>query len=423
MRLNEITDRVKVILKVVLLNTYETGGAARACYRLFRGLQDTDTNVSMLVRGAGQSPEVISAGTRCGGFMRALLEELPLHSYSSRQLHNFSSARVPGRGVGEAARLSPDIVHLHWIPQGFVHIESLKKLGCPIVWTLHDSWPFTGGCHLPGECTRYENECGACPVLGSTKNNDLSRRVWQRKRRSYPVDHLTVVAPSRWMEAKAKASSLLKNCTFVVIPNGVDVRIHRPGDQTSAREELGLPRNKRVILCGARHVLSDRNKGFDLLSAAVGKLSPELLAGSALVVFGDSRQPPLPSLGIEVVNRGEISDEKMVAALYRAADVMAVPSREENLPSMISEAMACGLPCVAFDVGGIGDQVRHRITGCLVPPHDVDALAAEISWLLVNAEARKLLAHNAREHAMANYSLERVARQHLALYQGLVRPL
>ena len=178
--------------------------------------------------------------------MRALFEELPLHSYSSRQLHNFSSARVPGRGVGEAARLSPDIVHLHWIPQGFVHIESLKKLGCPIVWTLHDSWPFTGGCHLPGECTRYENECGACPVLGSTKNNDLSRRVWQRKRRSYPVDHLTVVAPSRWMEAKAKASSLLKNCTFVVIPNGVDVRIHRPGDQTSAREELGLPAQQTV---------------------------------------------------------------------------------------------------------------------------------------------------------------------------------
>lgn len=407
-------------LRVVLLNTYETGGAARACSRLFHGLKSADADVCMIVRGDARSSGVISAGSSQGGFLRALLDGLPLHGYPNRQPHNFSPAWIPGRGLSEATRLAPDIVHLHWIPQGFVQIESLENPGYPVVWTLHDSWPFTGGCHLPGNCQKYMEECGACPVLGSTAPQDLSHRVWQRKHQNYSVDRMTFIAPSHWMAARAKTSSLLRGCAVEVIPNGIDITQYAPGDRSAARDKLGLPRNRRLILFGAHHGFSDRNKGFDLLCAAIGGLPPDLRACSTLVLFGESGQTHLPSLDVEIVNRGEIGDEAIVAALYRAADLLVVSSREENLPNMVSEAMACGLPCVAFDVGGIADQILPRVTGCLAPALDTRALSAEIAWLLENAESRSALSQRAREHAMTNFSLDRVARQHLALYQRLV---
>lgn len=407
-------------MKVVFLNTYESGGAARASYRLFKGLKSADADVCMIVRGDARSSGVISAGSSQGGFLRALLDGLPLHGYPNRQPHNFSPAWIPGRGLSEATRLAPDIVHLHWIPQGFVQIESLENPGYPVVWTLHDSWPFTGGCHLPGNCQKYMEECGACPVLGSTAKKDLSHRVWQRKHQNYSVDRMTFIAPSHWMAARAKASSLLRGCTVEVIPNGIDITQYAPGDWCAARDKLGLPRNRRLILFGARHALSDRNKGIDELCTALGQLPAELRDQSTLVLFGETTRAPLPAFGMEVINRGEIKDEAEIVELYRAADLLVVSSREENLPNMVSEAMACGLPCVAFDVGGIADQILPRITGCLAPALDTRALSAEIAWLLENAESRSALSQRAREHAMTNFSLDRVARRHLALYHRLV---
>jgi glycosyltransferase involved in cell wall biosynthesis len=412
-------------MKPLLINTFEqTGGAAKAAYRLLCGLRREGVLAQMLVRGkTGRDAEVVKCEPDWLGWCKGWFDILPVKRYPRRQPDNFNPGLVPDRLKASISELAPDLLHLHWVSYGFLRIETLAALGLPIVWTLHDAWPFSGGCHLPGGCRKYELECGACPVLGSAELEDLSRRVWERKQRSYCYARMTFVAPSRWMAERARASGLLRERVVEVIPNGIDVEKYAPGDSLAARDRLGLPRKRRLILFGARHALSDRNKGFAELCTALGQLPPQLRSQSTLVLFGETACTPLPTLGMEIVNRGEIKDEADIVELYRAADLLVVPSREENLPNMISEAMACGLPCAAFDVGGIADQILHRETGCLAPALDASALAAEIAWLLENAGPQTVLARNARLHAVASFSLERVVPQYLKLYRRLVGPV
>lgn len=409
-------------MKICLLNTYDqTGGAARAAYRLLCGLRQEGVQAKILVRDRiSHDADVIKCEPDWLGWCKGWLDILPTKRYPRRQRDNFSPALVQDRIGMTITRLKPDLLHLHWLSYGFLQIETLQKLDLPIVWTLHDSWPFTGGCHLPGSCRKYEGECGACPVLGSSKQDDLSRRVWRRKRLGYPAGRMVFVAPSRWMAGRARASSLLQDCTVEVIPNGIDVTHYCPGDSLAARDQLGLPRGRNVILFGAHHALSDRNKGFDLLCAALQQLPASLRTRSILVLFGERTATILPDTGIETVNCGEIANEETIVTLYRAADLLAVPSRQENLPNMISEAMACGTPCVAFDVGGVGDQISPRETGCLATPFEVGSFAAEVAWLCEDSDNRHNLAENARRHAVAHLALERVARQHLELYRRII---
>ncbi len=409
-------------MRVCLLNTYDRqGGAARACLRLYQGLRGAGADATLLVREKSDGDAAVRAvGGVIAGRVRDLLDYLPLKLYPHRQPHNFSRARMPSRVCAEVIRLSPDIVHLHWIPQGLVSIEALAGFRAPIVWTLHDSWPFTGGCHLPGECRRFEERCGSCPVLGSDRQADLSLSVWERKRRCYPLKRMTIVAPSRWMADRVQASSLLRDCPVEVISNGVDIKMYSPGDRAAARNALGLPQDRNIILFGAKNAYTDHNKGFDLLCSALEQFSPDMKARTTLVAFGDSPRNRRSLPEFDVIERGVIDDEATLVALYRSANLLALPSRQENLPNVTSEAMACGLPCVAFTVGGVPEQIRHRENSCLVEAFDTDAFAAEIATLLQNEELCRTMALRAMRDAELNYSVELVVKQHLELYRRIV---
>ena len=408
-------------MKAVLLNTYETGGAARACFRLFQGLKSAGADASMIVRSDSHFPGAISASSNRGGFLRALFDGIPLHRYRGRQLHNFSPAWMPGRGIKEANRLFPDLVHLHWIVQGFVTIESLTSITCPVVWTLHDSWPFTGGCHLPGNCRRYEQECGQCPVLGSNCENDLSRRIWRRKHETWKNLSLTIVCPSKWLAERAGVSSLFRGRRIVVIPNGIDTMRYSPGDKLAARRRLGLPENPAILLYGANFAISDRNKGLDLLLDALRLIDAKQLQDTELVVFGEDTDTTITGGRLHIRNMGTIYDEEQLVLLYRAADILVVPSRQENLPNMVMEAMACGTPCVAFSVGGIPELVNHGEMGYLAVPYDVEDFSRGILLLLENEEIRRHMSLSARRWVEANDSIDRIAGWHLDLYRELVR--
>jgi glycosyltransferase involved in cell wall biosynthesis len=348
------------------------------------------------------------------------MDGLPLHSYPQRQLHNFSPDWVPGKAVKETIRRQPHVVNLHWVVQGFVHIDALSALNCPIVWTLHDSWPFTGGCHLPGACRRYEQSCGHCPVLGSHVENDWSRRIWQRKQASWKDLSLTVVAPSRWLADRARASSLFAHRRIEVIPNGIDTALYSPGDSQAARRALGLPENRRLLLFGANHSLSDANKGFDLLRTALNSLGEDQRQDTELVIFGETSDRPIPDCGLPVRNLGPIADEDRIVLLYRSADLFVSPSRQENLPNMVLEAMACGTPCVAFKVGGMTDMIDHQHNGYLGQPYDTDDLARGIAWVLKEKVCHGELSRNARRKAEAEFDMKRVTACYKALYEELV---
>ncbi len=406
-------------MKVCLLNTYErVGGAARACRRLYEGLLSSGVDANLLVRGR-ETPGVPVAvsGSNCGGWLRAMLDELLLYRYPSRQKHNFSAAVTPAGAIKRAIQFNPDVLHLHWVPQGFIRVEDLQRITVPLVWTLHDSWPFTGGCHLPGDCTRYQEKCGTCPVLGSGMQKDLSSKVWTRKKKNYPLNRMTIVSPSCWMADKVRSSSLLGCCAVEVIPNALDTSVYSPGSKHAARNTLGLPGDKSIILFGAKSALTDPNKGADFFWQAMQGLSGNLSRKYAIVVFGEDTDRFSAPAGLNVINMGVVTDESKIVELYRAADVLVVTSRQENHPNMIAEAMSCGLPCVAFGVGGIPEQISHHKNGRLIEPFDIAAMSSELTGLLSSDDQCKGLALQAREEAVKCYSFENVVPQHIALYK------
>lgn len=409
-------------MKPLLLNTFDqTGGAAKAAYRLLCSLRP-QVAARMLVRHKScADPDVIKAEPEWFGWGKGWLDILPLKAYPGRCPSTFTPAWVPDRLGHWVERLAPDLLHLHWVSDGFLRLETLRDIALPVVWTMHDSWPFTGGCHLPGACMAYQGCCGACPLLASKTPEDLSRRIWTRKQNSYVLERFTFVAPSHWLAGQARQSSLLGQAAIEVIPNGVDTRLYAPGNSLEARARLGLPEDRHLLLFGARHALSDHNKGADLLWQVLGRLPEEQRRKSSLLVVGEEACPESLPVDIDLIDCGVVEEESKMVDLYRAADLYVMTSRQENLPNMVTEAMSCGLPCAAFAVGGIPEQVRHRRTGCLADAYDADALSAEIVWLLTHKTERDALGGRARQRVQEHFALERVAEQYISLYDRALR--
>jgi glycosyltransferase involved in cell wall biosynthesis len=281
-------------------------------------------------------------------------------------------------------------------------------------------WPFTGGCHYPSDCERYKRSCGECPQLGSKSENDLSRWTWRRKARLWKNLELTFVAPSRWMKTRIQHSSLFRNKTVEVIPNGIDTNRFRPLDRKMARSCLNFPKKKHLILFGALNATSDRRKGFQYLTPCLQQLSQTKTSSEAeLIVFGASKPTNPPDFGFKTTYMGRLQDEISISMVYAACDVFIAPSLEDNLPNTVMEAMACGTPCVAFNIGGIPEMVDHLKNGYLAAPRDPDDLARGISWVLEDKNRRISLGKEAREKVEKEYDLSRVAMQMASLYESV----
>ncbi len=412
-------------MKVLLINSDDgTGGAARAAIRQLRGLRSLNVDTSLLVQKKHTDLEsVIGPQPMLGywqGELRPHLDALPVCLYPSRTGALFSPAALPGGMVRNVDALSPDIVHLHWICNGLVRLESLLKLKRPLVWTLHDSWAFTGGCHLPGECRRYQQTCGACPVLGSMRESDLSRKVWQRKKKIFAGLNLNIVTPSRWLADCANSSSLLKNKKIVVIHNGLDTEKFRPLNKRDARNILGLPQDVPLVLyCGTQATV-DQNKGADLLLAALGSQAVRECKRFELVVFGTMASLGFEKLGVTTHYLGRMNDEVSIRIVYASADLLVLPSRSESLSYVVMESMACGTPCVSFDVGGVSDLIDHMFSGYLATPLDTHDLATGIVQLLDNRLLLKAMAERSRNKIVLGFDQETVASRYLDLYHSLI---
>jgi glycosyltransferase involved in cell wall biosynthesis len=332
----------------------------------------------------------------------------------------FSSAWLPDQLHSRLVQLQPDIVNLHWVNNGLMRLETLRRLDYPIVWTLHDMWSFTGGCHYTGGCNRYNEMCGQCPQLGSHSESDLSRRVWLRKASAWKYLRLQIVTPSSWMADCARASALFRERTIETIPYGLDIDIFKPLDRGFARHALNLPNDKLIILFGADSGTADSRKGFDLLSTALNylardeKLRPQIL----LAVFGRSLDGSGKTEGFETRYMGKLQDDASLALLYSAADVFVAPSREDNLPNTILEAMACGTPCAAFCIGGMPDMIVPGETGYLAAAFDPEDLARGIRQLLISLDKVGLRMRN-RNHATEKFGLMLQAERYQDLYQTM----
>ncbi|MEH2284448.1 MAG: glycosyltransferase family 4 protein [Nostoc sp.] len=413
-------------MKILHISTHDiSGGAARAAYRLHTGLQDIGLQSQMLVQEKYSADKtVIAPKIRLfQGIAKAKLtiESLPLKLYRQKKSTPFFTQWLPDRVISKVSQINPDIINLHWISGGFMQIETFPKLKRPLVWTLHDMWGFSGGCHVTGECDRYKVSCGACPQLNSGNEWDLSRWVWQRKVKAWKNLNLTLVSPSSWLAQCARSSSLFQNLRIEVIPHGLDIQKYRPINQHFAREALNLPQDKKLILFGAIEATSDRNKGFHLLQPALQELSKSGWKDDLeVVIFGASQPENPPDLCFKTHYLGHLHDAISLATVYSAADVMLVPSLQESFGQTASESFACGTPVVAFNSTGLKDIVDHQQNGYLAKPYEVEDFAKGITWVLENEQRLQKLSFYARDKAEQEFTLELQARRYSALFQEIL---
>jgi len=415
-------------MRVTLLNTYDiVGGAAIAAYRLHNALRMHCVNSTMIVqRKIGHGQNVYGAASSVGkamGLIRPYWDSLPNRFYKQRGQTLFSVGTTGAPDLlSRVAITSPDIVHLHWISNGFVSIRQLPKIERPLVWTLHDMWAFTGGCHYNDDaCPRYMEKCGSCPVLGSRCEWDLSRHVWRQKRRAFSlIKSLTIICVSRWLSAEAERSSLFSGRNIFNIPNPIDTTIFRPIDRKMARSLWNIPLDTPVIAFGAPGITSKR-KGYDLLLTAIRSLKR---TDVHVIIFGaeaDSSFSTNSQVDLPVYYIGPLHDDISLVTLYNVADVMVVPSRVEAFGQTASEAMACGTPVVAFGYSGLIDIVEHRLNGYLAEPYQPDDLAAGIQWLLADSTRWKSLSNAARKKVVQEFDYAVVARRYVELYNNILK--
>lgn len=424
-------------LKVLSVCTSDAGGGApRAAYRIHHGARELGVDSRMFVKSKfTQDTNVI-----------ALDEFVPhnpfyqafdwIRNKVKNKLQHYRWNRYPNRedifmsdmrGTdlhGALQKLDYDVMHLHWINQRFIPLEDLPK-NKPIVWTLHDSWPFCGICHYFFDCEEYKYHCGCCPFLHSDKADDLSHKVWKKKSEAYKNLDLHVVTPSQWLADCARKSSLLGRFPITVIPNCLDVNAFGSLNEKEISPKWRNFQEKRLakpfVLYGAMNAATDKIKGFANLLSALRLLEQQGHGGIfELIVFGATESELSMDVNIPIHYVGYITDTQELASLYNLVSVMVVPSLTENLSCAIMESLSCATPVVAFNIGGNGDMIEHKVNGYLAKEKDDSDLADGILWCLENNEDNSL-GKAGREKVLQNYTFEAVCRQYKALYESVIK--
>jgi glycosyltransferase involved in cell wall biosynthesis len=409
---------------VHVLPTDIDGGAARGAHNLHVALRSQGVDSLMLVQRKYSDDPYVFSTSRAGGVwhsgLRDRLDRLPLRLHKWRREGWWTVGWLPFDVSELIDQMKPDVVQFHWAGRGAAPIKILNRLAdlkYPMVWTLRDMWPLTGGCHYSNGCEKFLDKCGACPQLNSSTSHDLSRWLWQRKYRAWQNVNLTYIAMCNWMADYARRSPLTFGNEVSVIPNGIDVDKYTPADKAFARSVWRIEPGKKVILFGALHATLDPRKGFSYLSEALRRLAPKWKDRAVAVVFGGNMDGS--DLGIPTRSVGRLHDDVSLALLYSTADVMVVPSVQENFGKTAIEAMACGAPVVAFANTGQIDILDHKINGYLAEDLSSEDLASGIEWCLEHPDHGDL-ARRARAKVVNSFDLKDVAARHIDLYSRLI---
>lgn len=413
-------------MRVLIVNTSEkTGGAAVASARLMEALNNNGVKAKMLVRDKEtQRITVASLPHRALQRWHFLWERwcifCHLH-FSRRHLFEIDIANAGSDITSLPEFREADIIHMAWINQGMLSLKSIGRIiasGKPVVWTMHDIWPATGVCHYARGCSAFKTECHDCRLLpGGGSAHDLSRKIYLRKKRLYTQSSIHFVTCSRWLEDQARQSGLLTGLSVTAIPNPIDTHVFCKRDKRQARLLTGLPADRRLILFVSQRV-TDERKGMDYFIDALNRLTaahPELKTDWGVVILGGhseelSAQLPLPAYPL-----GYVNDEKQIVSIYNSADLFVLPSLEDNLPNTIMEAMACGVPCAGFRVGGIPEEIDHLKNGYVAEYKDTEDLARGIRWILSEADY-DALSRAAVAKVAASYSQRNVAMKYIEVY-------
>lgn len=408
-------------MNVLIINTSDiNGGAAIAAYRLLNALKHSGVNAKMMVREKKSNDSDVlnieSNLTSKFNFYHERGEIFLYNGLSREKLFEVSTAKK-GISITETEEFEKaDVVHLHWINQGMLSLNEIKKILSSkkkVVWTMHDMWPFTGICHYAGDCNFYINGCGNCPLLRYPSKNDLSRTTYRKKTATYSKGEINFIACSNWLKEMALKSPLTLGHHVASIPNPIDTNIYRPLNKSDIRQKLNLPIDKKIILFAAVKA-SDKRKGIKYLVEA-SNLLKNYSRDVIFLIVGNKSEDIENMFALPVKSMGYISPQDM-PLLYNSADLFVSPSLQDNLPNTIMESMSCGTPCIGFNIGGIPQMIDHQINGYVSEYRNSKDLAKGIAWSLFDANTN--LGENARKKVIENYSNEIIAKQYIEIYKN-----
>lgn len=423
-------------MNILQLNAQTGGGAGKAATRLHKGLLSLGQNSHLATlqpaiagtQNTWQIEPTRTIGTRLKQRIFQRIQQKAIDTRRTDISTSLFSFPAPGIHLHLLPQIqAADIIHLHWVNrlQSLATLKELVALKKPIVWTLHDAQPFTGGCHYTAGCTQFATDrCKRCPQLTST-SWALPHAVLKEKLDIFASANLSIVTPSRWLADEAKKSELFRNKMVHVIPNSVETDIYTPGNKEIARHLLNLPTNGFYLLFGSDSQKETR-KGFTLMIDAIKRCCTDQSFKEALQIgdirllaFGSGKENigelPLTSLGY-------LKEDEQLAAAYRAADITLLPSLEDNLPNILLESMSCGTPVIGFPTGGIPDFITHNKTGKLAKAKNAEALADEI----LNCFHHRDDLHNLSKASRALIEKEAApahqAKRYQSLYSSLIHP-
>ncbi|MGB3309790.1 MAG: glycosyltransferase [Nodosilinea sp.] len=436
----EAEDNTQENLKILQISTSDTqGGASRASYRLHQGLRLLGQDSLVLAKHRTSDDQFVCSLKDLGlnenisneNSFYAEIQENYINNNRTDLSNTLFSYPYPAIDLANIEQVNQaDILNLHWVAwfQSAKTIAALLALGKPVVWTLHDMAAFTGGCHYSAGCQHYQSTCDQCPQLKEDKYDLPAAILNDKVRKLSSFSNLTIVTPSHWLADCTRSSQLFKNNRVEVIPYGIDITAFMPVPKAIAKKYLNISENDIVLLFGADYSVEKR-KGVDILVQALtqcfqNSLAQEILEKKRIKILIFGRSSPslknLDDLGVPIISLGYVSSDKELRYVYSAANVLLLPSLEDNLPNLMLEAMSCGTPVVAFLTGGMIDLIDDGETGRLVSLGNLDGLSEVILDSLLNPSRYEEMGLKARIKIEENHSLEHQANRYIDLYKRLL---
>lgn len=408
-------------MRILFINTYDVGGgAATIACRLSKVLGAAHSTENYHLAGTVRSESNLSISTRgpWGVFAEKVIDRLTNAVGAQYVFFPVSSRNI----IRILKRLRPDVVSLHNTHGGYFQTDLLPRISAyaPIVWTLHDMWSFTGNAaHTFGNDSwkRMENDDelrSVYPAMGINTGAWLLRhklRIYQRSR-------LTIVTPSRWLQTLAAQSPVFTGKDVVHIFNGLDLDIFRPREKAICRKSFAIPDEAPVVMFSAEHLQGNPWKGGEDLRSMLHGLDQKIKTTTYLLVVGKGELPFASQFrNLIVKHTGFLDSEERMVQCYSAADLFLYPTRADNLPNVLVEAIACGTPCVTFDVGGCTEIIQDGHNGLIISGTDG---SSEVAALLEDPSRLARLSINARNSAVEKFSDKQMGESYFALFSSLL---
>jgi glycosyltransferase involved in cell wall biosynthesis len=385
-------------------------GAGKGAYWLHKGLVDNGLDSIFLSPGINKNtqyeifinPTVLKTKSR--------IEKLKLLLHAPRHREQYSTGEF-GIDIEKIIKKeNPNIIHLHWINNSAVNIRDLRKINLPIIWTVRDMWPFTGGCHYSLDCQNYKTKCGHCRILKKPNIDDISKIIYQKKEHISSKIHYVFI--SRWLQNEGEKTNIIqKSASINYIPNNVDSDLFKYTEKNKARNALKINKKDKIILCGSVN-LNDTYKGYKYIKTLSKALKNSNIS---FFSFGKNDEAP-PEFNY---NFGKVTNEKTLSTIYAASDCYLMPSIQEAFGKTAVESILCGVPVIAFKNTGIEDIIKHKVNGFLAEYKNENSLLEGIDWALNHFSQT----HRERQKistTVSNFETKNVSKLYIDLYKKIL---